>query len=198
MCYQLNDVHAATVLRRAVHSFSCSHCDRCLLPLVGYLRIPMEDIQGRSMVEKWYPLSTAVVGRGGSTRSSEHVQLRVRGRYHTVDILPTDMYQSFVQVTSPIVLIFHGHSSYISDAFLTLPVAAVSYYVFPTCSLQYLEEHYCSLLDALEPSISVKAKQDIATCLVSILHKRGKARDFLADIVMSEICKTGARHVNVR
>ena len=63
--------------------------------------------------------------------------------------------------------------------------------------LQYLEEHYCSLLDALEPSISVKAKQDIATCLVSILHKRGKARDFLADIVMSEICKTGARRVNV-
>ena len=124
----MNDVHAATVLRRAVRSFSCSQCDRCLLPLVGYLRIPMEDIQGRSMVEKWYPLSTAVVGRGGSTRSSEHVQLRVRGRYHTVDILPTDMYQSFVQVTSPIVFSFHGRCSNVSNAFLTLPVAAVSYY----------------------------------------------------------------------
>ena len=92
----------------------------------------MEDIQGRSMVEKWYPLSTAVVGRGGSTRSSEHVQLRVRGRYHTVDILPTDMYQSFVQVTSPIVLIFHGRCFYVSDVFLTVSGATVPY-SFLTC-----------------------------------------------------------------
>ena len=126
MCYQLNDVHVATVLQRAVRSLSCSHYDRCLLPSVGYLRIPMEDIQGRSMVEKWYPLSTAVVGRGGSTRSSEHVQLRVRGRYHAVDILPTDMYQSFVQVTSPrLFLVFTGVA-----------------FMFLTCFLQYLEQPF--------------------------------------------------------
>ena len=57
----------------------------------------MANIKGRTMVEHWYPLSTAVVGRG-STRSHEYVQLRVRGRYHSVDILPTEMYQPFIQV----------------------------------------------------------------------------------------------------
>ena len=75
----------------------------------GQLRIPMKDIRGRSMVEKWYPLSSANSSSSEkAAKNAESIQLRVSARYHAVDILPTEAYTPLVQVrvrSSP-----EGHS----------------------------------------------------------------------------------------
>jgi len=47
------------------------------------------------------------------------------------------------------------------------------------------------LCDALEPVISVKAKEDIATAMVHIMQREGMAQQFLADIVMIDIDRIG-------
>ena len=56
---------------------------------------------------------------------------------------------------------------------------------------QYLESRYNLLVEELEPVISVKAKEEIATGLVHLLHKKGKVTKFLSDIVMAEVTKLG-------
>ena len=56
---------------------------------------------------------------------------------------------------------------------------------------QYLSRDYAALVEALEPQISVKTKEELATTLVKVLQKMGVARDFLSDIVMTEVLKLG-------
>lgn len=47
------------------------------------------------------------------------------------------------------------------------------------------------ICELLEPAISVKAKEDIATALVHIMQREGLAKNFLADLVMMEIERIG-------
>ena len=56
---------------------------------------------------------------------------------------------------------------------------------------QYIETDYSMLVEVLEPQISVKGKEEIATSLVHILQKRNQCKDFLVDIVMAEVDKLG-------
>ena len=58
-------------------------------------------------------------------------------------------------------------------------------------SLQYIKTDCSILVEVLEPLLSVKAKEEIATSLVRILQKLGCAQDFLSDIVMAEVDKLG-------
>ncbi|XP_049847559.1 ras GTPase-activating protein raskol-like isoform X4 [Schistocerca gregaria] len=53
--------------------------------------------------------------------------------------------------------------------------------------LQFLKTEYRILCEVLEPAISVKAKEDIATALVHVMQREGMAREFLADVVMMDI-----------
>ena len=46
-----------------------------------------------------------------------------------------------------------------------------------------------SLVDVLEPQISVKSKEEIATVLVKIFHQEGSAGCFLSDVVTIELGK---------
>lgn len=57
--------------------------------------------------------------------------------------------------------------------------------------LQYLTTEYQQLCELLEPQMSVREKEEFATTLVHAMHKLGKAKGFLCDIVMSEIGRLG-------
>lgn len=58
-------------------------------------------------------------------------------------------------------------------------------------SFQYLKSEYKTICEILEPVVSVKAKEDIATALVHIMQKEGLAKNFLSDIVMLDIKRVG-------
>ena len=58
-------------------------------------------------------------------------------------------------------------------------------------SFQYVQTDYHVLVEVLEPVLAVRAKEELATSLVHILHKTGHAQDFLTDIIMVEVNKLG-------
>ncbi|XP_021940216.1 probable Ras GTPase-activating protein isoform X9 [Zootermopsis nevadensis] len=110
--------------------------------LVGSVSIPVHEVTSRHLMEKWYP----VLSEKGIPKDPP--SLRVKCRFQSVDILPVQVYQEF---------------------------------------LQFLKMEYKPLCEALEPVIGVKAKEDIATAMVHIMQREGRAQQFLADIVMMDI-----------
>ena len=57
--------------------------------------------------------------------------------------------------------------------------------------MQFLTTDYQQLCELLEPQMSVREKEEFATTLVHAMHKLGKAKGFLGDIVMCEIGRLG-------
>ncbi|XP_076315244.1 ras GTPase-activating protein nGAP-like isoform X4 [Tachypleus tridentatus] len=64
--------------------------------------------------------------------------------------------------------------------------------------LQYLKQEYRSICEMLEPAISVRVKEEIATTLVHIMQKENMAKNFLADVVMDDIGKIDDQHLTFR
>ncbi|KAK6032488.1 GTPase-activator protein [Ostertagia ostertagi] len=64
--------------------------------------------------------------------------------------------------------------------------------------LHYLSCNYLSLCNHLEPVLSVRAKEDLATALVRVLHKQKLANDFLCELVMSEVDSLDNDHLMFR
>lgn len=60
--------------------------------------------------------------------------------------------------------------------------------------LQYLKENSTPLCQLLEPVVSVKAKEDIATTLVNIMQAEGCAIAFLVNLVYTDIMSNGNWH----
>lgn len=58
---------------------------------VGTVTIPVNTITSRFLIEKWYP----VVSEKGS--SKEPPSLRIKCKYQTVDILPLEVYEEFLE-----------------------------------------------------------------------------------------------------
>ncbi|XP_077570431.1 disabled homolog 2-interacting protein-like [Stigmatopora nigra] len=52
---------------------------------------------------------------------------------------------------------------------------------------EFISANYLLLCNTLEASIGLRAKEEVAKALVHILHSTGKAKDFLTDLMMSEV-----------
>lgn len=83
--------------------------------IAGYINIPVEEINGRQFVEKWFTASSGTVGKTGKESKGELPLVRLRLRYQTVHILPKDLYQDFTQVQTGLVVI---QCIYIIKAFI--------------------------------------------------------------------------------
>ncbi|CEF64009.1 Probable Ras GTPase-activating protein [Strongyloides ratti] len=64
--------------------------------------------------------------------------------------------------------------------------------------LYFVKENYLPLCLALEPILSVKAKEDFANSLVRILHKHRCIKEFLCDLIMSEVNVLDNKHLMFR
>jgi len=57
--------------------------------------------------------------------------------------------------------------------------------------MQFIQSSCTPVVRALEPSLTVKAKDELATVLVSVLQSIDAARDFLVEVVMDEVKSEG-------
>uniref|UniRef100_A0A0N4ZZ53 Ras-GAP domain-containing protein n=1 Tax=Parastrongyloides trichosuri TaxID=131310 RepID=A0A0N4ZZ53_PARTI len=64
--------------------------------------------------------------------------------------------------------------------------------------LYFIKENYLPLCLALEPMLSVKAKEDFANSLVKVLHKQRCVKEFLCDLIMSEVDVLDNEHLMFR
>ncbi|GFY47272.1 ras GTPase-activating protein raskol [Trichonephila inaurata madagascariensis] len=122
--------------------------------LIGCVHIPVSAINGKHLLEKWYPVTTEKNHSGKDCPS-----IRIKSRFQTVEVLPLIVYKDL---------------------------------------LQYVKTDYKILCEMLEPAISVRAKEDVATTLINIMQKENLAREFLAELVMSDIEKIGDLHLTFR
>ena len=158
--------------------------------LLGVINIPTSSLNCGQMVERWYPapaltaadlaILAATPGKGG-----------VSGGARDSSSLPLGSARVGLDISS--VVVGKSFASAWSQRSAEVPVLRVkakwqTVEILPMTMykelLEYLTTDYALLCEVLEPNISVKAKEEVATSLVRVLHKVGKANDFLVDITM--------------
>jgi hypothetical protein len=74
---------------------------KSLTVFAGYVNISVGEINNRQMCERWYSVSSAIVGRSSRDARLETASIRIKARYQSVSILPLNMYQPLVEVSIP-------------------------------------------------------------------------------------------------
>ncbi|CAL8143768.1 unnamed protein product [Orchesella dallaii] len=64
--------------------------------------------------------------------------------------------------------------------------------------LQYVKDQYGPLSECLESVLSVKAKEDLASAMVHVLHHENLAKEFIAELALQEILKSGDEKLTFR
>jgi len=64
----------------------------------GYVNISIADVSEHRLEERWYHVSSAVVGRSTRDSRNDSVSMRVKTQYQTVSILPLNYYDPLLQV----------------------------------------------------------------------------------------------------
>ena len=92
-------MHAVNLSLESHHGMNTLAMAMCSLSCVGYVHIPVSSISGRQLTERWYPASSATVGKAGRDSKTELPLIRIKARYQTVSILPMDAYSKLSQVS---------------------------------------------------------------------------------------------------
>ena len=160
--------------------------------LLGVINIPTSSLNCGQMVERWYPapaltaadiavMTPAKTGGGtGGARDSSSLPLGSSGvggggvGVASV-VVGKSFASSWVNKTTEVPVLR------VKAKWQTVEILPMTMYKE---FLEYLTADYALLCEVLEPNISVKAKEEVATSLVRVLHKVGKANDFLVDITM--------------
>ena len=68
--------------------------------LLGSVSVPIGDISGRQMIDRWYPISVEsnIRRRIFGQRNSSVVNVRIRGRYQSTMVLPQTNYRELINV----------------------------------------------------------------------------------------------------
>jgi len=85
--------------------YNVKECTACCSVFLGSVSIPVHDVMSRYPIEKWYP----VLSEKGIAKDPP--SLRVKCRFQSVDILPVQVYQEFLQVrwiAANILILFRG------------------------------------------------------------------------------------------
>ncbi|CAN7993772.1 unnamed protein product [Ixodes hexagonus] len=64
--------------------------------------------------------------------------------------------------------------------------------------MQYLKQNFGELCRLLEPVLGVRLKEEIATGLVSVMHRENMAREFLTELVMADLQEIEDQHLTFR
>ncbi|GMT32805.1 hypothetical protein PFISCL1PPCAC_24102, partial [Pristionchus fissidentatus] len=126
--------------------------------LVGFVHIKVDQIIARHPIERWYTVTSTADGL--STTSKLSSALSKNNEAHDVPSIRIKARWQTVDI---------------------LPRAAYA------DLLHFVIHSYLPLCVQLEPILGVKAKEDLSTSLVRILHEQGRARGFLVDLVLSEV-----------
>lgn len=137
---------------------------------IGTIDIPTNSLALNQEVENWYPISPS------PTSHNEGAMLKMRVKFHKNLILPLGLYNELLEVNIIKIVIWQ--------------ILNNSKFYF-CISWQFLKNNYSSLCLFLEPVLSAKSKDEMARILVRILQSCGKAKEFLIDLVITEMQRSG-------
>ncbi|KAL3871063.1 hypothetical protein ACJMK2_039086 [Sinanodonta woodiana] len=64
--------------------------------------------------------------------------------------------------------------------------------------IQYLSNNYCVLCEVLEPLLSIRDKEELARTMIRIMQNLDKAKEFLSEVVMTEVLHLDNQHLTFR
>ncbi|GMR32164.1 hypothetical protein PMAYCL1PPCAC_02359 [Pristionchus mayeri] len=138
--------------------------------LVGFVHIRVDQIMARHPIERWYTVTSTADGLSTTSKISSALS---KGSNESGDV-PSIRIKARWQTVD------------------ILPRAAYA------DLLHFVVHSYLPLCVQLEPILGVKAKEDLSTSLVRILHEQGRARGFLVDLVLAEIDLLDNEHLMFR